>query len=284
MSGAMIGATGSAMHLGRAALPPAWRFQASARLALAVALTVALTAAAGTAAAQDGLGRLFFTPAQRVQLDESRRRPAAPEPVRDVAIVPQPVQPQSLSVDGIVRRNDGQATVWLNRKPTAAPQAGGPVRIGPVRDATEGADLRLPDSGRQVRIKVGQEVDVQSGRVQERYRQPPAAPPPSASGPVSGSSSGASTGSPTGSSSSSSPAYPPTPSAPGQGVPAEPVSAPRSGSASSNADGAPTVPATRPDAAREPARDAAVERLLRELGRRLDEPQRDPARGADPVR
>jgi hypothetical protein len=81
-------------------------------------------------------------------------------------------------VEGIVRRNDGQATVWVNRKPTAAPEQAGAVRIGPVRDASDGADLRLPDGGHRVRIKVGQEVDVQSGRIQERYRQPAAAPQP----------------------------------------------------------------------------------------------------------
>lgn len=248
-----------------AMLPRASSFQASVRLALVAALSTG----AGAAAAQDSLGRLFFTPAQRVQLDESRRRPPAPEPVWDVPNVPQPVQ--SLSVDGIVRRSDGQATVWVNRQPTAAPQAVGPVRIGPVRDAAEGADLRLPDNGRQVRVKVGQEVDVQSGRIQERYRQRPAPPTPSASGSASGPSP------------ESSPSSAPPSSAPGQAIPAELANAPRAGAASS-AEGSAPGPAARPDVTREPARDAAVERLLRELGRRLDEPQRDPARSADPTR
>ncbi len=215
------------------------------KMTAAFALAATLCVTAGTAAAQDGFGRLFFTPAQRVQIDESRRRPAA-QPARAVPGAPAPVQPQSLSVDGIVRRSDGQATVWLNRTPTAAPQTGGAVRIGPVGDAADGADLRLPDNGRRVRIKVGQEVDIQSGRVQERYRQPV-----------------------------------PATAAPGAAAQAEAANVPGSGTA--GPDGQP-APATRGDAPREPARDAAVERLLRELGRRLDEPPREPPRTGDQTR
>lgn len=210
-----------------------------------VVLLAGLAGGAGAASAQDALGRLFFTPAQRAQIDEARRRPAAPEPVREAVVVPAQPQPQSVSVDGIVRRNDGQATVWVNRKPTAAPEQAGAVRIGPVRDASDGADLRLPDGGRRVRIKVGQEVDVQSGRVQERYRQPAAAPQPVA---------------------------PEMPAAGATGA---------TGAVSTaDAAAAPAAGSTRA----EPPRDAAVDRLLRELGRRLDEPPRSPAREPEPAR
>ena len=119
------------------------------------------------------------------------------------------------------------------------------MRIGPVRDASDGADLRLPDGGRRVRIKVGQEVDVQSGRIQERYRQPAVAPQPAA---------------------------PEMPAAGATGATG----------AASTADAAAAVAAGSTRA--EPARDAAVDRLLRELGRRLDEPPRSPAREPEPAR
>lgn len=221
-----------------------------------VALLAGLAGGAGAASAQDALGRLFFTPAQRAQIDEARRRPAAPEPVREAVVAPAQPQPQSLSVDGIVRRNDGQATVWVNRKPTAAPEQAGAVGIGPVRDASDGADLRLPDGGRRVRIKVGQEVDVQSGRIQERYRQPAAAPQPVAPempAAAAGATGAAGTTGATG--------------ATGAAGTADAAAAPATGS-------------TRA----EPPRDAAVDRLLRELGRRLDEPPRSPAREPEPAR
>lgn len=194
--------------------------------AIALALACMLGTGTGAAWAQEAIGRLFFTPPQRQQLDDARRRPSAPEAVPAIPAVPAPPQSRSLSVDGIVRRNDGQATVWVNRMPTQAPQPAGAVRIGPVRDAADGADLRLPDNGRRVRIKVGQEVDVQSGRIQESYRQPP----------------------------------------PAAAAPAPPDAAAPSAAGS----------AARSDA----PRDAAVERILRELGRRLDEAPRaaEPAR------
>ena len=230
----------------RSRAPCAWRQPVAAA---AIALAAALSACAGTAAAQDGIGRLFFTPGQRAQLDESRRRPLAQQPARDLSGAPAPAQSRLLSVDGIVRRNDGQATVWLNRTPTAAPQASGAVRIGPVRDAADGADLRLPDNDRRIRLKVGQEVDLQSGQVQERYRQPvPPAAPPSA------------------------------PDAGARGDAAKPAASGTAG----KAEGEP-VPAARGDTPPAPARDAAVERMLRELGRRLDEPPREPVRPGDPA-
>lgn len=227
-----------------------------------VVLLAGLAGGAGAASAQDALGRLFFTPAQRAQIDETRRRPAAPEPVREAAGAPAQPQPQSLSVDGIVRRNDGQATVWVNRKPTAAPEQAGAVRIGPVRDASDGADLRLPDGGRRVRIKVGQEVDVQSGRIQERYRQPAAAPQPVAPEmPAAAAGAGAGAGA-TGTTGT--------------------TGATGATGAAGTADAA-AAPATGSTRA-EPPRDAAVDRLLRELGRRLDEPPRSPAREPEPAR
>ncbi len=150
-------------------------------------LVASALAGPGVAAAQDGLGRLFFTPAQRAQLDQQRGRPGAPEPGTRAVGAAARQAPASLAIDGIVRRSDGQATVWLNREPTLAPAPHGPVRIGPVGDAAEGADLRLPDSGRRVRIKVGQQVDVQTGKVEERYRQPvPPTPAPPAGTEPSG--------------------------------------------------------------------------------------------------
>jgi len=130
---------------------------------------------AGSASAQQSFGRLFYTPAQRAQLDAARRLPPvaerAPEADRPPPAAP---APQTLSVEGIVRRNDGRTTVWVNRIPTPAPQQRGALRIGPVGDPADGADLRLPESGQRARVKVGQEIDMSSGRVQERYRLAPA--------------------------------------------------------------------------------------------------------------
>ena len=146
---------------------------------LAIGALLGVLAALGCASpgahAREGLGRLFHTPAQRALLDDARKRPLKPEPVVEPT-VDAPSVPQSVSVDGIVRRDDGHTTVWINRVPTAAPSIPAdraePVRVDAVRDAAEGADLRMTGSGRRVRIKVGQAVDVASGAVMERH--PPA--------------------------------------------------------------------------------------------------------------
>lgn len=91
----------------------------------------------------EDLGRLFFSPQERQQLD-SQGVPRQPEPA--AANAP-PDQPASIRLDGIVRRSDGSATVWVNGR--AAP--GSAARR--FADNT-GAALRLPD-GRRIDLKVG---------------------------------------------------------------------------------------------------------------------------------
>lgn len=76
----------------------------------------------------DGLGRLFFTPAQRAQLDQPHARATAEE------------SPPSIS--GIVHKHGGSRTVWINgvaqhagdghatdRRPIAMPKNTHPLTI-----------------------------------------------------------------------------------------------------------------------------------------------------------
>lgn len=106
------------------------------RLAL---LVLAALAALPARAAGEDLGRLFYTPEQRRQLDHLRRLGAAPG---------QPLEARPvLRLDGVVRHPDGRVTTWINGQPTQ----GGPARAGePVGQA------RVPaDSGRSVPLGVG---------------------------------------------------------------------------------------------------------------------------------
>ncbi len=65
--------------------------------------------AAGNAATEP-MGRLFFTPAEREELERSaeaslkQENPAAPEA-------------SSLIVNGVIKRRDGRRIVWINGKP-----------------------------------------------------------------------------------------------------------------------------------------------------------------------
>lgn len=133
-----------------------------------LAVTLGLIAAPPTFA-QDGMGRLFFTPAQRAQLDTARQRNVrAPIPGEQ----PEEAQPlpQEVTVNGMIRRNDGRTTVWLNNKMVApdAQTVGGSVEVRPRSDG--GVTLALPQSGRSVDLKIGQSVEALSGQISDVYR------------------------------------------------------------------------------------------------------------------
>jgi len=138
---------------------------------------IALALAMPAAAADSSLGRLFFTPSQRALLDVARsqrtRVTVATEATEATVEVSEPV-PQTITYDGMVRRSDGQTTVWLNNRPVDDRK---PVDesmiIRQVRP--DGAvTLEVPQASRRVDLKVGQSVEVLSGSIGEGYRQRPA--------------------------------------------------------------------------------------------------------------
>jgi hypothetical protein len=124
------------------------------------------------------LGRLFFTPAERQALEEARRKNIRAEVQ---AAAPKPVRPpvRNVTVSGVVRRSDGESTVWVNGKPVDGETADGlKVRVTSGQAAVI---VREPERGRTVRLKVGQHADVITGRIEEGYRRREAAAPPAAS-------------------------------------------------------------------------------------------------------
>lgn len=155
----------------------------TARLGLACLLAALTTP---VAAADPAIGRLFFTPSQRTSLDIARsQRTRATVATEQTQEVVQPV-PQTITYDGVVRRSDGQSTVFINNRPVHGPNTpdGGPTivrRVGPDGSVT----LEVPQSSRQVDLKVGQSVEVLSGSIGDSYRKqtPDANEKPSATGP-----------------------------------------------------------------------------------------------------
>jgi len=102
-----------------------------------------------SAAAADNLGRLFFTPQQRQDLD--RRRQAN---IQESAVTVN----SSLTVNGQVSRSRGKNTVWINGVPqenTRRPLD--PARV--VLPAAEGEP--------SVNLKIGQTLDKVRGRVKD---------------------------------------------------------------------------------------------------------------------
>src|SRR5471030_1184404 len=130
-----------------------------------------LTAGA-TCAAE--LGRMFFTPAQRATLDNARKQNIRTEIGSDNEQSATPL-PQNISVNGVIRRSDGKNTIWLNNRVVSEPQKSGV-------NATLGRNdnrvrLSVPESGRNVDLKVGQTVEIVSGTVGESYLRKPASKP-----------------------------------------------------------------------------------------------------------
>jgi len=100
----------------------------------------ALTAA--TLADAAGLGRLFFTPEQRTQLDYDYAREVQPDSDNR----------RTISVTGIVQRHGGERTIWIN---------GVPQQVGKSDDnSPESATIAVPGQTRKIRAKVGQKVIV----------------------------------------------------------------------------------------------------------------------------
>jgi hypothetical protein len=86
------------------------------------------------------LGRLFFTPAQRAQLDYDYAREAHPDSDNR----------RTLSVTGIVQKHGGARTIWINGVPKPA---------GKSDDRSpESAPVAIPGQSKQIRVKVGQKV------------------------------------------------------------------------------------------------------------------------------
>ena len=85
------------------------------------------------------LGRLFFTPQQRMQLDHNYLRDVRPDNTDQVLIL-----------NGIVQKDGGKRTIWIN----GVPQAAG------ISDnkTPESVPVTVPGKDKSVRLKVGQRV------------------------------------------------------------------------------------------------------------------------------
>lgn len=130
---------------------------------------------AGPVAAEEKLGRLFFTPAERAALDAQRKLAGdmANRPVRKYDEGPKAPPPKMLTLNGVLRRSDGETTIWVNGQ--AVHERFGDVDVMPGSISREAVAVQLPGSGRRVKLKVGQSVDSATGVVEENYRRSPEA-------------------------------------------------------------------------------------------------------------
>ena len=116
--------------------------------------------------ATDQFGRLFTTPAQRKQLDELRKKEGSvqislieevielEEETTDVDEAPV----NALTVRGLVYRNDGKNTAWINDNNTFE---GGVslqyISVGDIK--TDAVQIKVPSANTIVNLNVGQTFD-----------------------------------------------------------------------------------------------------------------------------
>jgi hypothetical protein len=145
-------------------------------------LTLFLAALLCLPAAQaQGLGKLFFTPAERAALDRERQRSGMPESTKAPGELA--MSPDNLTVDGYVRRSGGRSTVWINGQPQYGRDAAPPVRVTEKGGHAGQVWVQPADSARSVPLKVGQVLTPASGEVRERWQLEQPAPAPAAPTP-----------------------------------------------------------------------------------------------------
>jgi len=111
------------------------------------------------------VGRIFFTPEQRAQLDTLRTQKAVALQVRD-----EPV-PENVTYNGIVRRSDGKASVWINSELLSEADLRNKQSI--VGHIGRDGRVTLQATQAAVQLKVGQSATLFSGKVDESFTQRP---------------------------------------------------------------------------------------------------------------
>ena len=124
--------------------------------------------------AAEPLGRLFFTPQQRSTLDNARGQKIK----IDVEVETETETPnlEIISVNGMIKRSDGQSTVWINNQLLNEKRAPSGIKIISRSADDARVTLQLPPSSRNVDLKVGQNLDAVTGQIQESYQRSPMPP------------------------------------------------------------------------------------------------------------
>lgn len=128
---------------------PAKHMRKIVALALAAVVVTLLAFAPAPAAAYDNLGRLFFTPQQRQDLDRRRQANA-----QESAVTAE----SQITVNGRVSRSSGRTTTWINGVPQDDTQK-----------SRDPAQVTLPggDGEPSVKLRVGQTLDKIRGEVKD---------------------------------------------------------------------------------------------------------------------
>ena len=127
---------------------------AQAQPVAAAAPVESTTRTASATGAPAELGRLFFTPERRVQLDRQRELKSEEAPKAESA--------PTLTIDGVVTRSSGKRTVWINGAAHDDGQQADGTTIGTNR-RNPGQVVVRPTGAPPIPARVGDNVDRATG-------------------------------------------------------------------------------------------------------------------------
>jgi hypothetical protein len=126
-------------------------------------------------------GRLFSKPNERSNLNILRQNQklkpiGTPEAQPETTLNAAPAAPtEPITLQGYVKRSDGTSTLWINNQAVQENSAVDNVKIGRLNKrgfsqkgaSTEGVDVKIPASGKHIRLKAGQMYEPESNQIVE---------------------------------------------------------------------------------------------------------------------
>lgn len=155
------------------------RIRSASSLFLRAAFLVVL-ASSSAPSWGESLGRLFFTPDERANLDRARLAGGNIEQQDQEQESAPALQVESLTLNGIVKRSSGKTTVWVNHAVQNESDfpSGTKTQVSKSRQAD--FPVLVQKTGKTTTLKVGQTLNVDNGEIRESYQpsaikvQPPA--------------------------------------------------------------------------------------------------------------
>jgi len=140
-----------------------------------VAWLLLMVASVPGVSADEQVGRLFSTPAERVELDLLRSGLVKKKVLSGVVgegaeNAPPPAPAEPLVLNGLVRRSDGRTTVWVNGQRLEPRGGNGKVTLRGRADRSNRVMLRLSKEPKNIRLKPGQAWDPVTREVIQHYR------------------------------------------------------------------------------------------------------------------
>jgi hypothetical protein len=144
---------------------------------LLLLLVPALPVSHAIATEAQAIGRLFYTPRERADMDQARQ--LAEKNHADSAASTVNQVGDQVTLDGFVRKNNGKTTVWINQMPQHGRENPQGITIVQSGRHSSIVSMQLP-SGKSIDLKPGQTFDASNGKVSDVVDSASSPPAPKA--------------------------------------------------------------------------------------------------------